>query len=62
MLHIHPVPDNPGMINKCYYFLQCVNIDYGMENDNPINNLRFYRKDFENQAIKLPVNEVGLGI
>ncbi|KAF4074641.1 hypothetical protein AMELA_G00241630 [Ameiurus melas] len=47
-----------GNLHETDFKVRCAKIDYGMKNENPINSLRFYRKGKENEAIKLPANEV----
>ena len=35
------------------FHLQFVNLDYGMKDENPIDNVRFYRKDSDKKAFPL---------
>ena len=40
------------------YMLQIITFDYGMEEKNPIDHVRFYAKDRPNQAFRLKKDQV----
>lgn len=46
----------------CLYSLQLVKFNYGMENKNPIDDVRFYKKNSPDKAIKIDENEVGVNV
>lgn len=45
-----------------YHLLKLIKIDYGKEGENPIDSLRFYRKDEKDKGVKLLDYMVGLPI
>lgn len=48
---------------KCERFtLQVIVLDYGMKDKNPLENVRFYRKENDEHSIKLQKNQVCIAI
>ena len=66
LLHFLWCPHNPEFNFHCSYisdhlFIACIkviNMDYGMEDKNPIDNVRFYCKSDPNKAIIITKNQV----
>lgn len=46
----------------CLHSLQVVNLNYGMEDKNPIDYVHFYKKDDPDKATKIYKREVGVNV
>lgn len=46
----------------CLHSLQLVKLNYGKKDQNPIDHVRFYKKDDQNTATKIDIKEVGVNV
>lgn len=46
----------------CSHLLQVVKLNYGMKDKNPIDYVRFYKKDSPDNATEIDKNEVGVNV
>lgn len=46
----------------CLHSLQLVKLNYGKKDQNPIDHVRFYKKDDQNTATKIDIEEVGVNV
>ena len=54
------VVSNPVLKFLACFYIQVVDLNYGMGSDNPINHVRFYSKGNLNQAVMVRKNQVGI--
>ncbi|XP_062422349.1 deoxynucleoside triphosphate triphosphohydrolase SAMHD1-like [Pungitius pungitius] len=48
----------PPVLDRGDFFVDVINFDYGMKDENPIDSVRFYKKDKPSKAFKISKNQV----
>lgn len=46
----------------CLHSLQLVELNYGKKDQNPIDHVRFYKKDDQDSATKIDIEKVGVNV